>query len=70
MTKTPEQLFADELIEQVRRTRPDEIAKEICSVQPLSDDVLRYLTSEASTDADLIEHGFRPVSSLGLVWIR
>lgn len=49
---------------------PKAIAEEICSVQPIPGDVFNKLLSISKSREELIAEGFRPVSSIGLMWIK
>lgn len=60
----------EEALEHVRGLYPHSIAEQITSVQPMPSDVLSSLIKYAKTDAELIEAGYRPVSEIGLLWVK
>jgi len=48
----------------------EELAKQICEVQPMPNDCMKNLIDSACDKTELIERGYRPISRLGLLWIR
>ena len=57
------------LIDIVRKTTPDRIAHEITNVQPVPC-ISPSQYNLCKTEAELIKEGFKPVSSMGLMWIK
>jgi hypothetical protein len=54
----------------VRRSLPDQLADEICSVQPMDSQVVRNLLEGSESEAQLRADGFKPISRLGLLWVK
>jgi hypothetical protein len=48
----------------------DQIANEIVSVQPMPKDVIKKLYEQSMTREELKKEGYKPVSRLGLMWIK
>lgn len=46
------------------------LAEDILSVQPMSNDVMKDLFESAKDKAELEKDGYKPVSRLGLLWIK
>jgi hypothetical protein len=65
-----EKFLAKELIEAIRRTRPDEIAAEILAVQSMPPDIFARMTEESMSESELIKNGYKPVSSFNLMWVK
>ena len=57
------------MLDAVRNTSPDNIAREISEVQPM-DNVSPLLYNLCKTEEELIKEGFKPISSMGLLWIK
>ncbi len=49
---------------------PDDIAKELISVQPMPDNCLKGLREFSKSEKELKAEGYKPVSGLGLMWIK
>lgn len=52
---------------------PNVLAAEICSVQPMPNNAINAfseLYKAAKSRDELIEEGYKPVSNLGLLWIK
>lgn len=49
---------------------PNVLAADICSVQPMPNNVISELYIAAKSRDELIEEGYKPVSNLGLMWIK
>ena len=49
---------------------PNVLAAEICSVQPMPNNAISELYKAAKDRDELIEEGYKPVSNLGLLWIK
>lgn len=47
-----------------------QIAEEICSVQPMDGNLIKNLYDSSMTTEKLIEDGYKPVSKIGLLWIK
>jgi hypothetical protein len=64
---------AKKLLEHVRKHSPLSIAEDILSVQPMGKDVqdaMQTILEYGKTAQELIAEGYRPVSSIGLVWVK
>ena len=48
----------------------EDIAKELCSVQPMPNNMLSELYKHGKDATQLVEEGYKPVSRLGLLWIK
>ena len=48
----------------------EQIANEIVSVQPMSSDLIKELYEQSMTKEELKKEGYKPVSRLGLMWIK
>jgi hypothetical protein len=48
----------------------DQIANEIVSVQPIPKDVIKKLYEQSMTREELKKEGYKPVSRLGLMWVK
>jgi DNA-directed RNA polymerase subunit F len=48
----------------------EQIANEIVSVQPMSDDLIKELYEQSMTKEELKKEGYKPVSRLGLMWVK
>ena len=48
----------------------EDIAKELCSVQPMPNNMLSLLHEHGKDAKQLEEEGYKPVSRLGLLWIK
>lgn len=62
--------FDPVLIALIRDVDPNILAKDICSVQPMPDDCLKGLFAGAKSEEELKAKGYRPVSGMGLMWIK
>jgi hypothetical protein len=60
----------EELLKKIRSTMPDQIAKEILSVQPMPSNVISELYNISKSKEELEEEGYKPVSNLGLMWTK
>ena len=58
------------LAEMIRNTMPDQIAKELISVQPMGNNVMSDLHKVSMTETELKEQGYKPVSGIGLMWTK
>jgi hypothetical protein len=60
-----------EMIEEIRKKTPLEIAKAIVEIQPINHPILmENLLAVAKSDKELQEGGYKPVSRMGLLWIK
>ena len=48
----------------------EQIANEIVSVQPMSSDIIKELYEQSMTKEELKKEGYKPVSRLGLMWVK
>jgi hypothetical protein len=46
------------------------LAEEILSVQPMLDNVMKDLFEAAIDKAELEKDGYKPVSQMGILWIK
>jgi hypothetical protein len=58
------------LLPKIRQTIPNKIAEEICSVEPIKIFSFKELIDNAMSKQNLINSGYKPVSELGLMWIK
>ena len=58
------------LAEMIRNTMPDQIAKELISIQPMGNNVISDLYKVSLTETELKEQGYKSVSDMGLMWIK
>ena len=49
---------------------PDTLARDICSVQPMPNNAFADLYKVAKSTEELKAEGYKPVSNLGLMWIK
>lgn len=54
----------------IRNTLPDQIAKELISVQPMGNNVVSDLYKVSMSETELKEQGYKPVSNMGLMWTK
>lgn len=54
----------------VKLPKPEDIAKEICSVQPMPPDTFKKLYEASTPKEQLEKEGYRSVSGLGLLWVK
>jgi hypothetical protein len=62
--------MSDDLIRKIRATTPDQLARELLLVQPMPNNTFEVLYNESKSQAELKAEGYKPVSSLGLMWIK
>ena len=60
----------NEFLNSIRETTPNLIAEDLCSVQPMDTNIIKNLLTASKTKEDLILEGYKPVSNLGLMWIK
>jgi hypothetical protein len=48
----------------------EDIAKQLVNVQPMSSDCLEGLRELSKSEQELRAEGYKPVSGLGLMWIK
>ena len=46
------------------------MVEDILSVQPMPKDCMKTLFEQSSDQEDLIKDGYKPVSRIGLLWIK
>lgn len=61
--------YDPELVKLVRESVTS-LAHEICAVQPMPSDAISKLLEGGKTTAELRAEGYRPVSRLGLLWVK
>lgn len=49
---------------------PNVLARDICAVQPMPSNAISELYETSMSRKDLIEQGYKPVSNLGLLWMK
>ena len=49
---------------------PDDIARQLLSVQPMSNNTFKNVYEAAKTQEELEAEGYKPVSSMGLMWVK
>ena len=54
----------------IRDEHMKKLADDILSVQPMSDNIMKDLFETATDKAELEKNGYKPVSRLGLLWIK
>ena len=59
-----------EQIKVIRETMAQKIAEEICSVQPMPNNLIADLIKESKSSEELKAEGYEPVSNLRLMWIK
>ena len=60
----------NELIKELAKAKLEQIAKDIIDVQPMPHRAMKTLIESSSSEEVLIENGYRPVSRIGLLWIK
>lgn len=58
-----------DIVNELIKNTPNEIAEMLLSVQPMNIDLSR-LMEEGMNEVDLVDQGFEKVSKLGLLWIK
>jgi len=54
----------------IRETVAKKLAEEICSVQPMPNNLIADLIKESKNTEELKAEGYELVSNLGLMWIK
>lgn len=54
----------------MNKTISEKIAEELCSVQPMPNDCIKNLHDAGKSKNELIKEGYKPVSGLGLMWVK
>jgi hypothetical protein len=49
---------------------PKKLAEELISVQPMPDNAIKDLYEASKSEEELRAEGYKPVSGLGLTWIK
>lgn len=62
--------IGEDLFDKVRKSIPELIGNEIIAVQPMSSNTFVGLFENAKSKKELINGGYKPVSNLGLMWIK
>lgn len=57
-------------IRKVREILVNDMAQQICSVQPMVINQLQHLYEVGETTEELKKRGYRPVSRIGLMWVK
>lgn len=58
------------IIKKIRENSPNDIAKMLTEVQPMPGNAFAKLLNSSVDEKDLIEQGYKPVSSTKLLWIK
>ena len=58
------------ILKKIRENTSNDIAKMLTEVQPMPDDTFAKLLNSSVDEKDLIEQGYKPVSSTKLLWIK
>lgn len=58
------------LLKMVRDVMPAQIAKELNSVQPMPSNAISELYKMSASKEELEAEGYKPVSGLGLMWVK
>jgi len=66
MTDEEQQKFLD----MVRKTMPDQIAKDILEVNVVDPNIMKELYENSKSEEELVKEGFKPVSGMKLVWTK
>ncbi len=59
-----------EIMDKIRKIIPQSIAESIVNIDPMPDNIIKELIENSSNTSKLIEDGYKPVSNLGLLWIK
>jgi len=54
----------------IREITAQKLAEEICSVQPMPNNLIADLIKVSKDTKELKAEGYEPVSNLGLMWIK
>ena len=54
----------------IGKERTEQMARDICSVQPMPSDLFSNLYKSSKSREDLVKEGYKPVSRIGLLWIK
>jgi hypothetical protein len=58
------------MLREVRESFPEQRAKDLISVQPMDPMLFKNLYEAAKSKEELEKEGYRPVSRLGLMWVK
>lgn len=70
MQNVPDQEGMKALLIKIRESAPADIAKQLVSVQPVDPEPFLKMVKHAQSKEQLEAAGFRPVSHLGLMWVK
>jgi hypothetical protein len=59
-----------DLIKRIREITPNMIAQELVDIQPIHSNIFSDLMASAFSDDQLVKEGYKPVSKLGLLWVK
>lgn len=62
--------YDPELIAKLRKESVNKLAEEIASVQPMPSDLFQRLYEASKSVEELEREGYKPVSKLGLMYIK
>jgi len=60
----------EEMIKKIRAVMPDQIARELVSVQPMPSEAFKEFYEQSKSKEQLEKEGYKPVSNMGLMWIK
>jgi hypothetical protein len=58
------------MTKKIKQTLAEQMANEIISVQPMPSNIVKELYEQSMTKEQLKAEGYKPVSRLGLMWIK
>lgn len=71
LTEWTQKMNEKELIEKIRQLKlTDQLAEEICSVQPMPDELFQELLDASENPETLERDGYKPISRIGLLWVK
>ena len=62
--------LSNEEYKQLGKSISQQIAEELCSVQPMTNDTFKTRYDAATDRETLIDEGYKPVSRIGLMWVK
>jgi len=64
-------MLDQKLLDSIRKSTPDESAKELISVQPIPNDSIQQLYENSIDESELVKQGFKPIDNQSkLVWVK
>lgn len=62
--------YDHELIRTIRKNFPSKLAEELVSVQPMPESAMREMLDCSMSEEELKAQGYKPVSEIGLMWVK